>query len=100
VIDEKGTAVTDYSVLLFPENEAWWTRTNATYLRLVTPELDGSFKTAGVLPGRYRAVALDAVDRMDWANPDLLRSVAPMATTMDIKDAAPTVLTLTLSRAP
>jgi hypothetical protein len=37
---------------------------------------------------------------MDWANPDLLRSVAPMATTMDIKDAAPTVLTLTLRRAP
>jgi hypothetical protein len=85
VTNGRGTAVKDYSVIVFPQDRDKWTP-GSRYLRTGRPDQDGRFKVSGLPPGDYYAVALDYVDSTDWTDPEYLDRVKSKATGVSINE--------------
>jgi Carboxypeptidase regulatory-like domain len=84
VTSAKGTKVTDYTVVVFPQDRDKWTVPR--YLRLTRPDQDGRYKVNGLPPGDYHLIALDYVDSTDWSDPEFLDGVRTRATPLTIGD--------------
>jgi hypothetical protein len=69
--DDKGQVAPDAHVFVFPEEpEKRWTGT--PYVRAARAGADGRFILRGLLPGRYRAVAVESLESGDETNPALI----------------------------
>lgn len=86
VTNSRGTAVKDYSVVVFPQDRDKWTP-NSRYMRTSRPDQDGRFKVNGLPPGAYYIVALDYLDTSgDWSDPEALDRLHSKATTLSINE--------------
>jgi hypothetical protein len=81
--DAEGKALTDYTVMVFPVNDAYWLHGTR---RIITaqPGSDGRFTLGGpgpaVLPaGEYYLAALTDVSRDEQYDPAFLQSIVPAA---------------------
>jgi hypothetical protein len=81
--DAEGKAMTDYTVMVFPVNEAYWLHGSR---RIITaqPGNDGRFTLGGpgpaVLPaGEYYLAAVTDVSRDEQYDPAFLQSIVPAA---------------------
>lgn len=81
--DAEGKAMTDYTVMVFPVNEAYWLHGTR---RIITaqPGTDGRFTLGGpgpaVLPaGEYYLAAVTDVSRDEQYDPAFLQSIIPAA---------------------
>jgi hypothetical protein len=83
-------------VVLFGDDESSWGMGSRTIFSSETGA-DGRFSFAGVLPGKYHAVAVGYLDDGQWTDPATLRRLLPLATAVTI-DAHKTA-TLSLVRA-
>lgn len=96
-----GAVASDYTVVLFTQDEAMWEETGpgrTSTVRLVRPGLDGAFKMQGLRPGDYFVLALPAeqAEFQTVLDPDQLRGLAGRARTVEVKDGQMASLTLTL----
>ena len=72
VTNAKGQPITDYSIVVFPQDRSKWLP-NGRYLRTGRPDQDGRFKVSGLPPGTYHIIALDYLDTSgDWSDPESL----------------------------
>ena len=83
VTDAANRLLTDYSVLLFPEDRTLLGNPRRL-TRLIRPTTAGDFSIDNILPGAYLIAALDDVDDAQWLNADYLERFRPRATRIDL----------------
>jgi protocatechuate 3,4-dioxygenase beta subunit len=74
VVDEKGQALTDYTVIAFPADSNLW-RPMSRFIQAGRPDKDGTYTLRGLPPGEYLVRAVDDVDQGEWYDPDLLQQL-------------------------
>jgi len=79
VSDERGEAVSEYSVAVFAEDARRWSE-QSRYLAAVRPDQHGRYLVTGLPPGEYLAVALEYLEEGQGNDPDFLESLRPHAT--------------------
>lgn len=99
VTNSRGTALKDYSVVVFPQDRDKWIP-NSRYLRTSRPDQDGRFKANGLPPGAYYIVALDYLDTSgDWSEPESLDRLRLKATAFSISEGETKSVDLKISTA-
>jgi hypothetical protein len=83
VTDAANRLLTDYSVLLFPEDRTFMSNPRRL-ARWIRPTAAGDFSVDNILPGAYLIVALDDVDDAQWLNADYLERFRPRATRIEL----------------
>ncbi len=97
VTNDRTQPVSDYVVVLFPEDEAQWTPTSR-YFALGRPDQEGRFRIANLPPARYLAAAVQYLEPGDERNPEVLSRLRPDATELDIPEGETRSVTLRLAR--
>jgi hypothetical protein len=83
VTDAANRLLTDYSVLLFPEDRTLLGNPRRL-TRWIRPTTAGDFSIDTILPGAYLIAALDDVDDAQWLNADYLERFRPRATRIEL----------------
>ena len=97
VTNDRTQSVSDYVVVLFPEDEGQWTPTSR-YFALGRPDQEGRFRIANLPPARYLAAAVEYLEPGDERNPEVLSRLRPHATELDIPEGETRSVTLRLAR--
>jgi hypothetical protein len=93
--DDKGAAVNDGTVLLFPVDSSKWYE-GSRFVRVARPDQRGQYRIPGVLPGEYMVAAIDYVEQGIWNDPDYLESIRRHAQKVIVKELAPPSVPLTV----
>jgi len=95
-----GTMTSDVTVVVFPEDESrmWpWTR----YLRRVDrPDANGRFTFTDLPPARYFAVAVENLETGEETNPELLRRLRQVATSVSLDEGDTRSIDLSVTTVP
>ena len=119
VIDSRGRAVSDYTVVVFPENRSRWlggANPNGAswrghpfpFLRRVRADQHGGYRVEGLPPADYLAVAVEPLpsnaygvgQRLLPPDPELLEGLWAQATPFHLAEGEQQVLHLRLARTP
>ena len=95
VSDERGQAVSEYSVVVFAEDARSWSE-QSRYLAAVRPDQHGRFLVTGLPPGEYLAVALVYLEEGQGNDPEFLESIRPHATALVLGEGERKALDLKL----
>jgi hypothetical protein len=98
VSDERGAAVKDYVVVVFPQERARWSTALNRYVAVGRPDAKGVFKITTLPPGQYYATALDRVSDNEWQDPEFLDTLTQQAIAFSLFDDDTRTIRLTLSR--
>jgi protocatechuate 3,4-dioxygenase beta subunit len=74
-----GTAIKDYTVVVFSEDSQKWTVPSTRWVTGTRPDQDGRFRVRGMPPGSYYAIAVDYIAQGEWSDPELLERLKPKA---------------------
>jgi hypothetical protein len=99
LVDDKGAAVKDGTVVVFASrSDKWFERSR--WVRAVRPNQQGVFEVTGLPPGDYLAVGLDYVQEGVWNDPEYLATLVQHAQKVTLRDAESTSMTLKITSAP
>ena len=93
VRDSKGQAMTDYVLVIFPDDAKLWTG-QSRYIRTARPNQEGTFSLKGLPPGRYLAAPLESLENGAQNDPALLEQLRPRAKSFTLNEGAPVTLAL------
>jgi protocatechuate 3,4-dioxygenase beta subunit len=99
VTDWSGQPLRDFTVVVFPEDDAKWTSVSgARYIRTARPDQGGRYQIAGLPPGEYLAIAVDYLDQESGGaqNPELLVRLRDAATSVRLGEGEKKALDLRL----
>ena len=95
VVDAKGNATADATVVLFPDDPLLWVPASLL-VRTIRPITGGHFTIGQLPPGKYHAAALDYVEDGQEADHEFLESLRHNASGFEILEGGAAVLTLKL----
>ena len=72
VTSSNGTAVKDYTAIVFSDDPELWTLPASRWVSSARPDQEGAFKIRNLPAGTYYAAAVDYVEAGGWGDPDLL----------------------------
>jgi hypothetical protein len=72
VTDATGTAVKDYTVVVFAEDPQRWTMPMTRWVAGMRPDQEGRFKFPNLPAGSYYAAAVEYIPQGEWGDPELL----------------------------
>jgi hypothetical protein len=81
--DERGQAVTEYTVLAFPTDSTLW-RTDSRQIMTTRPDQNGRFQMKGLPPGEYFLAAVDPSEPNEWFDPVFLDQHRPDASRLTL----------------
>jgi len=96
VTDDKGVAVKEYTVVVFPEESEKWTLTGTRWMSSARPDQQGQFKIESLPPGKYLGVAAEYVPQGEWMDPEWLARAVKDAKRFTLDEGAATTLELKL----
>jgi hypothetical protein len=96
VKDERGSTVSDATIVLFAESRDRWWR-HSRHISSARPDQEGRFSIKGLPPGRYLAVALDYVEPGEERDPERLEEWRARATGVTIGEGETRSIDLTLT---
>lgn len=99
VTDGGGRAVTEYQVLVFPEDREKL-QLSSRRMRGATPDQQGVFRLESLPPGEYLAVALAQVDDEQRFDPEFLESLRGQASAFTLREGDTRSLTIRLTAPP
>ncbi len=99
VTDRNGRAVSNYTVVVFPEDRDRW-KPPSRLVRGVRPYIDGSFRIEDLPPATYRAIAVDSLPRSAWIDPSVLERLWSSSIQFRLNEAEQRVVNLRLSSKP
>jgi hypothetical protein len=71
VTDDRGTPITDYTVLAFPVETSLW-RPMARQIMTARPDQNGKYQIRGLPPGDYYIATVDPAQQGEWFEPAFL----------------------------
>jgi hypothetical protein len=71
VADQQGAPLTEYTVLAFPTDAAFW-RPQSRHIMTTRPDQNGAFQIRGLPPGEYFLAAIDPEQQGEWFEPAFL----------------------------
>jgi hypothetical protein len=95
VVDTRGAAAPDCTVIVFAENRSLWGLASR-YIRSVRPDKTGRFAVAALPPGVYRVVADDTVLEGQWEDPEFLERVMPQAVRIELAESSSETIKVTV----
>lgn len=81
ITDDRGTPITEYTVLAFSQDEALW-RAQSRQIMTTRPDQNGKYQLRGLPPGRYYVVAVDPAEQGEWFEPAYLTAHVSGATSV------------------
>jgi hypothetical protein len=96
VTNDKGEPVKEYTVVIFPEDDAKWTLAASRWFASARPDQQGQFKVNDLPAGSYMAVAVEYVAQGEWNDPEWLARVAKNATKVKVDEGSTKTLELKL----
>ena len=69
--DDRGTPITDYTVLAFPADSSLW-RPQARHIMTARPDQTGRYRIRGLPPGEYLLAAVNPAEQGEWFEPSFL----------------------------
>jgi hypothetical protein len=72
--DASGQATSDYTIVLFPAEQKYWTPQSRRILS-TRPSTDGKYSFRDLPAGDYKLVALDDAEPDSWFDPNVLRQM-------------------------
>ena len=97
VTDDRGQPLKDYTVVIFPEDQAKWTLPMNRYTSSARPDQEGRFRFTNLPAGAYQAIAVEYVASGEWTDPEWLARAARKATRVTLDEGAAKALDLKLS---
>ena len=96
VSDSDGAPASDYTVVVFPEDETKWAPPSR-YVKSARPDQEGLIKILGLPPNdRYLAVAVDYLEEGGASDPEFLELIKNRATRFSLEDGASATVDLKL----
>jgi hypothetical protein len=92
-----GSAVKDYTVVVFSDDSHYWTLPYTRWVTGTRPDQEGRFRIRNLPPGSYNAIAVDYVEAGAWGDPELLERLKSRAKRMTLGEGATERLDLKLS---
>ena len=71
ITDDRGTPITEYTLLAFPTDEELW-RPQSRHIMTTRPDQNGKFQIRGLPAGNYYLVAVDPAEQGEWFEPAYL----------------------------
>jgi hypothetical protein len=99
VLDDKGLALTDGTVVVFADDPERWSD-DSRWVRAVRTDGQGRYEIKGLPPGEYRAIALEYAEDGVWNDPDYLGAIRQDARKVTLREGTALTLSLTLARLP
>lgn len=91
------------SVVVFPVDPGRWFD-GSRYVKYARAQGNGSYTIRGLPPGAYLIAAVDGADSAitagGWQDPDVLASLAPLATRLTLAEGQAATSTLRTTRRP
>jgi hypothetical protein len=97
VANEKGEALNEYTVIVFPQDQEQWTGAEHRSFGTGRPDHKGQFRLSGLPAGSYFAIAVESEDEIEWTDPEWLGRAAKTATRFTLDEGATKRLELKLS---
>jgi len=97
VTDDRGSAIADYTVVVFSADSARWLYPSRS-VRSLRPDQDGKFSTRGLPPDDYLLVALDYLEAGQEQDPEQLEKWRTLATRVSLGDGESKSVALKLLR--
>jgi hypothetical protein len=97
VANARGEALKDYTVVIFPEEQAKWVLPMNRWTASVRPDQEGRFRFNNLPPGAYNIIAVEYVATGEWTDPEWLARAAKTATRITLEDGAAKTLDLKLA---
>ena len=94
VTSSTGTAVKDYTAIVFSDDPQQWTLPMSRWVSSARPDQDGAFKIRNLPAGSYYAAAVDYVEAGGWGDPDLLDRLKTSAHRFTLADGETKTLNL------
>ena len=99
VHDRNGRPLSNYSVVIFPDDSRLWTP-ESRFVREVRSGQGGQFRVEGLPSSEYMAVALESLPFIAWMDPQVLESLRPSAAQFRLGEGDQRTLTLRESPQP
>jgi hypothetical protein len=103
VVGDVGQPSSASSVVVFPVDPGRWFD-GSRHVKYARAQGDGSYRIRGLPPGTYLIAATDAADGAlaagGWQDPDVLASLAPLATRLTLTESQAATATLRTTRRP
>jgi hypothetical protein len=96
VRDSRGQPVTDYVVVIFPDDNTLW-KGQSRFVRATRPNQEGTFEIKGLPPAKYLGVAVDSLETGTQNDPAVLERLRPRAKSFMLIDGQPQTINLELS---
>ena len=100
VTDAHAAPIDTYSVIVFPTDRKAWSA-DSSVVKFARPASDGGFEVAGLPPGEYWVVAVDAIQSNqigEWTRPEVLQKLSPHATRVPLAERERSMTVLRLIR--
>ncbi len=81
MVERAGHGVSGVMVLLAPEDA----KDNQNLFRRDQSDSDGTFLLSGIIPGRYRLLAIDEGWELNWADPNVLAAYLKKSITVQVR---------------
>ena len=99
VTNGRGQPVTDYWVLVFPQDRDRWIP-GSRYMQSGRPDQNGRFRVSALPPGEYAIVALESLDDADSRDPEFIERVRRAASSFTLMEGETRTMNLRLNAAP
>ena len=86
----------DYTLVIFSEDESKWTAPMTRHVTGVRPNQEGRFQVKNMPAGSYYAIAVDYIATGDWNDPEVLQRLKARATRFSLDEGAVKTLDLKL----
>jgi protocatechuate 3,4-dioxygenase beta subunit len=83
IADERNSPVTDYTVLAFSTDTAFW-QAQSRHIATARPDQTGTFKIASLPPGGYYVATVDPAEQGEWFEPAYLEQHRLSAARVDL----------------
>lgn len=97
VTGSDSRAATDYTLVLFSEDEGKWKAPMTRYVTGVRPNHEGRFQVKNMPPGNYYAIAVEYIPQGDWNDPEVLDRLKSRATRLSLDEGSVKTLDLKLT---
>jgi hypothetical protein len=95
VVDGRGRAAPDVTVIAFAENSAMWGLASR-YIKTARPDGNGHFTIAGLPGGVYRVIARDGVTAGQWEDGEFLQTLIKEASRIELAEGLSGSIKLTV----